>query len=89
MRLCGLFLYSSLRLITSDMSWKDKAKEIAEKICNVEALKEMDIESNIIYDEDGRLDLNYIRDAILPMIEKAALDGIKYECDNWVLQRTK
>ena len=66
------------------MNWSEKAQEIADKICTEDALAKMDVESYIIYDDDGRLELRYLLDAILPMVRKAAIEGMKFECDNWL-----
>lgn len=65
------------------MNWNDKAREIAERICTREELEKADFADNIIYDENGRLDLNYIVAALRPLVEKAAMEGMKFECDEW------
>lgn len=69
------------------MNWSDKARQIAEELCDVESLSGMDIESFIIYDEDGRIDLRYLRELILPMVVKAAVQGMAFECDNWLFNK--
>lgn len=65
------------------MNWNDKAREIAERICTCDELEKADFADNIIYDENGRLDLNHIVSAIRPLVEKAAMEGMKFECDEW------
>ena len=53
------------------MNWNDKAQEIAKAI-----LEKM---------EDGVLN-SYTRDDVLNGLREAALQGIKFECDCWVLK---
>lgn len=69
------------------MNWSDKAEQIAESVCSVKALKDVEIGDNIIYDEDGVLNLVLIRDTLMPIVKKAALQGMAFECDNWCKQR--
>ena len=56
------------------MNWRDKSKEIA-----VELLKKLKEDAN------G----NYTRQDVLDYLQKAAYMGMQFECDNWVLKRTK
>ena len=51
------------------MNWKDKSSEIAVAIIN-----KMNCDSN------G----NYTRQEVLDGLTKAALDGMRHECDCWV-----
>lgn len=66
------------------MNWSDKAKEIAEQICSVETLDKKDFASEIIYNEDGTLDIEHIRQVLLPFIEEAAIKGMEYELQAWL-----
>ncbi len=56
------------------MNWSEKSKQIA-----AELLGEM---------EDGVINPDTRAD-FLQVLEQAAIKGMKYECDNWVLRRTK
>lgn len=66
------------------MNWSDKAKEIAEQICSVETLNKKDFASEIIYNEDGTLDIEHIRQVLLPFLEEAAIKGMEYELNLWM-----
>lgn len=55
------------------MNWNDKARLIAEEL-----LDKM---------EDGVC--SYTRDDVLRGLQQAAIKGMVFECDNWVLKRTK
>jgi len=55
------------------MKWEDKAKEIADEL-----LEEM---------ERGVVN-SYTRDDVHNYLQKAALKGMDFELENWVLQRT-
>ena len=66
------------------MNWSDKAREIAEKVCNVETLQRTDFASKIIYDDNGRLDLEHIRHYFQKYLEEAAIKGMEFECENWL-----
>lgn len=56
------------------MNWSEKSKQIA-----AELLEEM---------EDGVINPDTRAD-FLQVLEQAAIKGMEYECDNWVLRRTK
>ena len=56
------------------MNWSDKANEIADEILN----KMEDCSSG-----------SYTRDDMLRCLQKAAMSGMAYECDNWVLKRQR
>lgn len=56
------------------MNWSEKSKEIA-----VDLLEKM---------EDGIVG-SYTRQDVLDYLQKAAYIGMRFECDNWVLKRTK
>lgn len=58
----------------NNMNWSEKSKQIA-----VELLEEM---------EDGVINPPS-REDFLQVLEQAAIKGMRYECDNWVLRRTK
>jgi hypothetical protein len=64
---------------TTNMNWSEKAKEIAESVCTEQAL-----DNERIGDIS---DKSAIRKAIMPIAMKAALMGMAFECDNWVLKR--
>lgn len=51
------------------MNWSDKANEIAYEI-----LEEM---------EDGVVS-SYTRDDVIAGLKKAAIEGMKHECNNWL-----
>ena len=51
------------------MNWTDKANKIAEQI-----LEEM---------ENGVV-CSYTRDDVITGLKKAAIEGMKFECDNWL-----
>ena len=80
----GRFLYSLLidyyyaRLVVKPdglfciMNWTDKANEIADKTIN-----------SI---EDG-LGRNYTKEDVINALRNAALEGMKWECENWVRTR--
>lgn len=50
------------------MNWSDKAKEIAENI----------------YDKMFRPNPSHSKENLMEMLEKAAYEGMAFECDNWV-----
>lgn len=56
------------------MNWNDKAKEIAVTIIDK-------MENGVVG--------SYTRDDVLRGLHEAAIEGMKHECDNWVLRRTK
>ncbi len=56
------------------MSWNEKSKEIAEVI-----LDKM---------EKGAQN-SYTRDDVLNGLREAAMQGMAYECENWVLKRQR
>lgn len=56
------------------MNWSDKAKEIAKEILDK-------MENGVVG--------SYTRDDVLHALQKAAIDGMAFECDNWVLKRQK
>lgn len=56
------------------MNWSEKAKEIAEELLDK-------MENGVVG--------SYTRDGVLNALQKAAIDGMAFECDNWVLKRTK
>lgn len=56
------------------MNWSDQAKQIADEI-----LEKM---------ENGVVG-SYTRDDVISGLCKAAMQGMAFECDNWVLKRTK
>ena len=62
------------RHMTIDMNWQEKSHEIASEL-----LDKM---------EDGIIG-SYTRQDVLDYLAKAAYMGMRWECDNWVLKRTK
>ncbi len=56
------------------MNWNDKAQQIAEEL-----LEKM---------EDGVV-CSYTRDDVLRGLQQAAIKGMAFECDNWVLKRQR
>lgn len=56
------------------MNWREKSHEIASEL-----LDKM---------EDGIVG-SYTRQDVLDYLAKAAYMGMQWECDNWVLKRTK
>lgn len=61
------------------MNWSEKAKEIAESVCNGQTF------ADAAFGEIS--DKSAILNAIMPVAMKAALMGMAFECDNWVLKR--
>ena len=54
------------------MNWSEKSKEIAEEIL----VKMEDCSSG-----------SYTRDDMLQCLQKAAMSGMAFECDNWIKKR--
>lgn len=51
------------------MNWSEKAQEIAEEILD-------EIEGGVVS--------SYTRDDVIAGLKKAAIEGMKFECDNWL-----
>lgn len=56
------------------MNWTEKSKEIA---------------VGLLEKTEGGIVGNYTRRQIVECLQKAAYKGMQYECDNWILKRTK
>lgn len=52
------------------MNWSEKAQKIAEEI-----LDEM----------EGGIVSSYTRDDVIAGLKKAAIEGMKFECENWLI----
>ena len=56
------------------MNWSDKANVIADEI--IKKMKKDDVGG-------------YTRDEIIEGLKKAAYQGMQFECDNWLMNKTK
>jgi hypothetical protein len=56
------------------MNWKEKSEEIA---------------TNLLEKMKNDVVGSYTRQDVLDYLQKAAYMGMQWECDNWVLKRTK